>query len=293
MNVALAALGLALLIYMALDVTEAPELAPLAATDAQLRHYAEAGYYPLAAAASAAGRHALASGANLQTFGSLCVIFMSLAYGGWRGFSNPRARGWSNAFWIAAVMGLALAPHVFDGLTLQTLDYALTSAGLHGGGPHGFEPAISDPIHPAALLIERGLFAALFAAFFLVLGHDLGYRAREALVDFGFIEEDEERERSRPRKPFSGKGFSRRFVEDAASGGGDGSAFGQRRAASRPAPLSEEGRARTVLGVSASAGRKEIERAYRAQIKRAHPDHGGSVERAAALNAARDLLLGR
>ena len=46
-----------------------------------------------------------------------------------------------------------------------------------------------------------------------------------------------------------------------------------------------------VLGVGPAASKREIERAYRTQMKRAHPDHGGSVERAAALNAARDLLL--
>jgi DnaJ-class molecular chaperone len=45
--------------------------------------------------------------------------------------------------------------------------------------------------------------------------------------------------------------------------------------------------------VGAKASRREIERAYKCQRKRAHPDHGGSVEWAAALNAARDALLRR
>jgi curved DNA-binding protein CbpA len=59
------------------------------------------------------------------------------------------------------------------------------------------------------------------------------------------------------------------------------------------AGASEEARARSVLGVGANASKGDIERAYRGQMKRAHPDRGGSVERAAALNAARDVLLRR
>ncbi len=52
-----------------------------------------------------------------------------------------------------------------------------------------------------------------------------------------------------------------------------------------------EARARATLGVRLGASKAEIERAYRTKMKRAHPDHGGSVARAAALNQARDLLL--
>jgi len=49
--------------------------------------------------------------------------------------------------------------------------------------------------------------------------------------------------------------------------------------------------ARSILGVGDTAGRAEIEAAYRRLIRRAHPDHGGSTGLAAQLNAARDRLL--
>jgi hypothetical protein len=46
------------------------------------------------------------------------------------------------------------------------------------------------------------------------------------------------------------------------------------------------------LGLSEAASEKEINAAYRALIKRHHPDRGGSTARAARLNQAKDLLVG-
>lgn len=46
-----------------------------------------------------------------------------------------------------------------------------------------------------------------------------------------------------------------------------------------------------VLGVGSNAERHEIENAYRAQAKKAHPDCGGSHEAMLALNAAREAAL--
>lgn len=51
--------------------------------------------------------------------------------------------------------------------------------------------------------------------------------------------------------------------------------------------------AREILGIDESAGRREIDAAYRRLMQRAHPDHGGSTGLASQLNAARDRLLGR
>ena len=51
--------------------------------------------------------------------------------------------------------------------------------------------------------------------------------------------------------------------------------------------------AREILGVDESAGRSEIDAAYRRLMRRAHPDHGGSTGLASQLNAARDRLLER
>lgn len=58
-----------------------------------------------------------------------------------------------------------------------------------------------------------------------------------------------------------------------------------------PAPDIDVVQARTLLGVSDGATRDEIRAAHRRLIASAHPDRGGAQERAARLNAARDLLL--
>ena len=50
--------------------------------------------------------------------------------------------------------------------------------------------------------------------------------------------------------------------------------------------------ARGILGVAEGANREEIEAAYRAEMKRNHPDAGGSTWFAAKINEARAVLLG-
>lgn len=49
--------------------------------------------------------------------------------------------------------------------------------------------------------------------------------------------------------------------------------------------------ARSLLGVSADAGRQEINAAWKRLMARAHPDQGGTDGLASRLNAARDRLL--
>lgn len=51
--------------------------------------------------------------------------------------------------------------------------------------------------------------------------------------------------------------------------------------------------ARAILGVEADASEDEIRAAWRAQMKRNHPDHGGSAYLAAKINQAKDVLLNR
>jgi len=51
--------------------------------------------------------------------------------------------------------------------------------------------------------------------------------------------------------------------------------------------------ARDILGVDELATDSEIEAAWRREMKRAHPDHGGSDQMAAKINQAKEVLLKR
>ncbi len=55
----------------------------------------------------------------------------------------------------------------------------------------------------------------------------------------------------------------------------------------------EEIRAYQTLGLAVGADRRAIREAWTRLMKAAHPDQGGSAERAKALNAARDVLMKR
>ncbi|MBX7249713.1 MAG: molecular chaperone DnaJ [Caulobacteraceae bacterium] len=55
-------------------------------------------------------------------------------------------------------------------------------------------------------------------------------------------------------------------------------------------PMTDD-EARRVLGVDVDAGEAEIQAAYRARMRTAHPDQGGDEAVAARLNTARDRLL--
>ncbi|GMM94538.1 J domain-containing protein [Qipengyuania sp. MTN3-11] len=61
----------------------------------------------------------------------------------------------------------------------------------------------------------------------------------------------------------------------------------------RPAPgrVSDQARARRLLGVSDDADPAQIREAHRRMAARLHPDRGGSDARLAEINSARDLLL--
>ena len=60
----------------------------------------------------------------------------------------------------------------------------------------------------------------------------------------------------------------------------------------KPGAMTEE-EAYQVLGLERGASLEDVRAAHRALMKRLHPDQGGSVERAARVNAARDRLVNR
>ncbi len=80
---------------------------------------------------------------------------------------------------------------------------------------------------------------------------------------------------------------------EAASGGRDSNAGSGGGASPWTQTGMSEAEAREVLGVSEKASESDIEAAYRNEMKRAHPDQGGSDWMAAKVNQAKDTLLGR
>ncbi|PXW55057.1 DnaJ domain-containing protein [Methylobacterium sp. B4] len=62
--------------------------------------------------------------------------------------------------------------------------------------------------------------------------------------------------------------------------------------AAKPGAMTEQ-EAYQVLGLERGASLEEVRAAHRSLMKRLHPDQGGSVERAARVNAARDRLVNR
>lgn len=69
--------------------------------------------------------------------------------------------------------------------------------------------------------------------------------------------------------------------------------FRDRQPASAGAYTPEEIRAYQTLELAVGADRRAIKEAWKRLMKDAHPDQGGDVKQASALNAARDLLLRR
>lgn len=270
-----------------------------------MRAFALAGKFPVIEAARREGRGALALMASAQTFAAFALFAAGAYYFGRRGFQSSRPRGWSNALWIAGFSVLCFTPAIYPFVTVHTIDYAVTSSRSEPAGQDGVAPraelaapldavygaeGLNRRMSPAVFLAERGLLVAFVAAFLAVCAHDIGYRAREALEDFGVLDEPGAAPRRDPRKP-GGAGPQDRKEARPKS---DGPSFGHRGAFDVTAGSSGAySAACAMLGVRLGASHREIERAYRAKMKRAHPDRGGTAERAAALNAARDTLLGR
>ena len=260
--------------------------------------------FPFQEAASASGRAALAQAFVEQTRLSALGLCAIAIYFAWRGYANPRPRGWGHHFWVSAVCLFFFAPAVLPRLSVPRADYAVTAV---LGAAHGLPHPASTPrpqqaavlplkLDPAAVLATRAGLAALAGAFLSLAFHDAAYRLREALIEFGLMEAEAQRPGSSGGPEEVAEEIkvrrARKKTSEEPRPEGEENRFG-RRGRPRRALTQDDPRRRafTMLGLPVGASRAEIEKAFRAKIKRAHPDHGGSVEQAAALNEARDLLL--
>ncbi len=289
----------------ALVLRQAPgALKPLWIERSRLWSFVDDGKYALEELAKQAGLDALARAASLQTHIAFTMMLALCAYFFWRGFANRRQRGWPHYFWIIGVIIVFFAPAYAPRLTPQRLDLLATIfIGLKNAGAHHGARA---ELFPQVFLVWRAVCAAAAGCFLALCCHDAGYRLQEALLEFGVQAETSNSkagsrfafDRSEAR-PFAGAAdFEERAggADTRRSGGpdfgaadSDRSGFGHR--GQLRDPDSPRARAYATLGVPIGASKAEIERAYREKMKRAHPDRGGAVELAAALNQARDELL--
>ena len=296
--ISLAAGGLAVLVGtlapLLLARTRAfAEFEPLRVNSEQMWRWVDEGENALARAAERAGRFELQRAVEQQTQIAFAMILTLAVYFVWLGLRNRRLRGWSPFFWIAGVGLVFFAPTFAPSLTPARLDYLATFWIEAEVGRRGH----AHVLPPEGAMIARAVAAALAAGFLALCAHDVAHRLREALWEFGFLADDDEEfsrtARSRGRARFtSGRGRSGQSTRSFDAADADAKGFGHRDPSELASMMSDpEARAYATLGVRPGASKAEIERAYRTKMKRAHPDHGGSVARAAALNQARDLLL--
>ncbi len=271
------------------------EFEPLRVDSQQMWRWVDEGENALARAAEHASRFELQHAVELQTQIASMMILSLVVYFLWLGLHNKRLRGWSPFFWIAGVGLVFFAPTFAPSLTPRRLDYLATFWLETEVARRG--PSFVHILPPDGSLIARAVAAAAAAGFLALCAHDVAHRLREALWEFGFLSDDDVEFSPTARS----RGQARFRAEQGRAGASMGSAeaedansrrFGHRDPAELATMMNNpEARACATLGVRLGASRAEIERAYRTKMKRAHPDHGGSVARAAALNQARDLLL--
>lgn len=283
-----------------LRVKAPAELAPMRVNSEQMWLWVRKGEYALAQAAADGRRFELQHAVELQTQIAFAMILPLCAYFFWRGAKNARSCGWSQFFWIAGVALAFFAPALAPGLTPQRLDY-LASFWVETEDAHSGRSYLRI-LPPVACLAARALAAAATGGFLALCAHDVAHRLREALWEFGLISDDGRFSHVAPSSDYTpfktapGRAGASGGVYGAESGVEDGETrrFGSRAPSDLAAAVANpRAQACATLGVRLGASRAEIERAYRTKMKRAHPDHGGSVARAAALNMARDLLLRR
>ena len=214
----------------------------------------------------------------------LCVLWIlaTLAVFGWRGLESRRRRAWDDILWMGVVFVVVfIALRMVGQGGWMRFDAFLSGLDFSGKPPQATTQG----------LLTRGFVLAGLCAALAVAAHDCAYRAREALEDFGLIDprphDGDEPARLRPQT-------ARPHAHPHAGPRAQASA----RAAPPPPPppsaeAMREASACAVLGLRAGASKRDILKAHRTLMKRAHPDHGGSTEAATRLNAARDFLLGK
>ena len=203
------------------------------------------------------------------------------------GMSNLLQKGGGIAAIIAAVF-LTAHGELAVGLPLAFMGFGLLGwlkTGLLGPWWQGAPERVSR-LHGAFVEIEidhatgamRGRVTAGRSA-----GADLG--ALDAAALRALMAEVDDESRKLLMAYLDRRSAGRR---DDAPGG----AHTRQGAAPGPGKMSEQ-EAHQVLGLEQGAGAEEIGRAYRALMKKLHPDQGGSTYLAARINEAKETLLRR
>jgi len=219
---------------------------------------------------------------------SLFWMAAGIAIFAWRGAVSDRRQGWSEGVWICVVAAICVVSAMWGPSGWGVLDQ-----------PVGRLVVPSDdakPLDPRLALVMRTIWLTAFGGLIAVAAHDLAYRGRRTLEEFGLIAPVDFTPVNFPdytpaREPRSRPADARKAGPTSADGG-----FGQRQTPPPEMPRGEgmtRGEALLILGLTTTATKKEIGRAFHAAMKTAHPDRGGSTARAARLNTARDVLLGK
>jgi hypothetical protein len=206
----------------------------------------------------------------------------------WRGIISERRQGWSEGVWIGVVAAICVGVALFErsggaGLLDQSLDRL-----------RSLSAETAPPMEPRAALVMRTIWLTLIGGLAAVAAHDLAYRTRRTLEEFDLITPPDFTPMRFPddgplRGPKAGP-------QNSGASPSSEAGFGQRQTPPPEMPRGEgmtRGEALLTLGLTTTATKKEIGRAFHAAMKTAHPDRGGSTARAARVNTARDILLGK
>jgi hypothetical protein len=139
----------------------------------------------------------------------------------------------------------------------------------------------ANPRGMAWLLQRAGGIAVLVAAVFLAVRGEFVAALPLALMGFGLLGWMPQLSLGNSGRGGAGRG------EDAQHG-----ANARQRAARGAGKMTEE-EAYQILGLQPGASAEDIGQAYRALMKKLHPDQGGSTYLAARINEAKDVLLRR